>query len=130
MLESFERAGYNADIAGPEREFGRRLTKSPEGHAVAWDEMDAKTTQPSLKLRYTVRVSLLKAQLDREVSLTAHSRGAERSPIQLRLHLCSIGCSGFRWFARRRTAPMITHKDEMALWTIAGRVGFSKSTRE
>jgi hypothetical protein len=54
MLESFERAGYNADIAGLEREFGRRLTKSPEGRAATWDEMDAKTTEPSLKLRCTV----------------------------------------------------------------------------
>jgi hypothetical protein len=54
MLESFERAGYNADIAGLEREFGRRLTKNPEGRAATWDEMDAKTTEPSLILRYTV----------------------------------------------------------------------------
>ena len=30
MLEWFDRVGYNADIAGLEREFGRRLTKLPE----------------------------------------------------------------------------------------------------
>jgi uncharacterized protein YbjT (DUF2867 family) len=30
MLEWFERVGYSADIAGLEREFGRRLTKLPE----------------------------------------------------------------------------------------------------
>jgi uncharacterized protein YbjT (DUF2867 family) len=36
MLEWFERVGYRADIAGLEREFGRRLTKLPDwarGHA-------------------------------------------------------------------------------------------------
>ena len=27
MLERFERAGYSADIAGPERKFGHALTK-------------------------------------------------------------------------------------------------------
>jgi len=30
MLEWFERVGYSADIAGLEREFGRRLTKLPD----------------------------------------------------------------------------------------------------
>ena len=30
MLEWFDRVGYNADIAGLEREFGRALTKLPE----------------------------------------------------------------------------------------------------
>jgi hypothetical protein len=30
MLEWFERVGYSVDIAGLEREFGRRLTKLPE----------------------------------------------------------------------------------------------------
>jgi hypothetical protein len=30
MLEWFERVGYNADITGLEREFGRSLTKLPE----------------------------------------------------------------------------------------------------
>jgi uncharacterized protein YbjT (DUF2867 family) len=30
MLEWFERVGYSADIAGLQREFGRRLTKLPE----------------------------------------------------------------------------------------------------
>ena len=30
MLEWFERVGYSADIAGLEREFGRKLTKLPD----------------------------------------------------------------------------------------------------
>ena len=30
MLEWFERVGYDADIAGLEREFGHRLTRLPE----------------------------------------------------------------------------------------------------
>ena len=30
MLESFERVGYSADIAGLEREFGRAPAKLPE----------------------------------------------------------------------------------------------------
>jgi uncharacterized protein YbjT (DUF2867 family) len=30
MLEWFERAGYSADVAGLEREFGRALTKLPD----------------------------------------------------------------------------------------------------
>ena len=30
MLEWFEHVGYNADIAGLEREFGRPLTKLPD----------------------------------------------------------------------------------------------------
>jgi hypothetical protein len=30
MLEWFERVGFNADIAGLEREFGRALTKLPD----------------------------------------------------------------------------------------------------
>jgi hypothetical protein len=30
MFEWFERVGYSADIAGLEREFGRKLTKLPE----------------------------------------------------------------------------------------------------
>ena len=29
MLEWFDRIGYSADMAGPEREFGRQLTKLP-----------------------------------------------------------------------------------------------------
>ena len=30
MLEWFDRVGYNADIAGLEREYGRALTKLPD----------------------------------------------------------------------------------------------------
>jgi hypothetical protein len=30
MLEWFERVGYSADIAGLEREFGRKFTKLPD----------------------------------------------------------------------------------------------------
>jgi hypothetical protein len=30
MLEWFERVGYSVDIASPEREFGRTLTKPPD----------------------------------------------------------------------------------------------------
>ena len=30
MFEWFERVGYSADIAGLEREFGRKLTKLPD----------------------------------------------------------------------------------------------------
>ena len=42
MLEWFDRVGYNADIAGLEREFGRALTKLPE-----WASRQARQGEPA-----------------------------------------------------------------------------------